>query len=118
MEENRNPFEKKDPTTEIENILNESPIENIPKSKSQLKTYSPKKKLKFPKKKTLIIIGVILGVLIIGFMFISNNEETPEDTEIIEETSLVDSIKQQIIEKGYAEVGEGDSKMILAPYIE
>ncbi len=123
MEENKNPFEKKDPTTEIEDILNESPIEDIPKSKPQLKTYDLKKKLKRPKKKTIIIIGVILVILIGGFALVSNggddsnNTETTSNTETTNNISLVDSIKQQIIEKGYAEIGEGNSKMILAPYI-
>ncbi len=117
MDENRNPFEKKNPTTEIEDILNEIPIETVLKSKPQLKTDDLKKKLKRPKKKTIIIIGVVLIIFIGGFVLVSNGGDDSSNTEVVEETSLADSIKQQIIEKGYAEIGEGDSKMILAPYI-
>ena len=123
MDENKNPFERKDTNTEIENILNESPIENVPKSKPQLKTYDSKKKLKRPKKKTIIIIGVALVIIIGGFMLFSNgdgdssNTETTSNTETNSNINFIDSIKQQIIEKGYAEIGEGNSKMILAPYI-
>ena len=117
MEENRNPFEKRAPTKEIENILNEIPLMEDPKSKQQLKTKGPKKKLRLPKKKTIIIIGVILVILIGGFVLVSNGDDT-SNTETTSNTNLIDLIKQQIIEKGYAEIGEGDSKMTLAPYIK
>ena len=117
MDENKNPFEKKEMDKEIANILNENPIINQTKSKPDLKTKISGFKLKFPKKKTILIIGVII-IVIGGFMLISNQCEVCNVCEeCVQEISL-ENIKQQIIDKGYAEISDGESNLKLTPYIK
>ncbi len=97
----------KDVNTEIENILNESPLVNKSKPKKI-------KKLKGSQKKKIIIMVVLVIVVVGGFILIQNitSNEKPT-TETVSNTDLINSIKQQIINKGYAEVGD----LTLAPYI-
>ncbi len=104
----------KEINTEIEDILSESPLEDNSRPK---KIRTTQKKFKLPKKKTILILGGIILVIISITILFSLLNSTPI-TEQISNTEVINSIKQQIINKGYAEIGEGNSKMILAPYIQ
>ena len=103
----------KDINNEIEDILNESPLVDTSKPN---KIKGIKKKMKRPKKKTMIIIGVIFIIAFGGFLLISTFG-SDANIETISNADFISSIKQQIIEKGYAEIGEGDSKITLSPYL-
>ena len=118
-EQEKNPFEKKNTNKEIENIISESPLDE-PKSKPPLKTKIPGKKSRSSKKKIILTIVTILFIIGTGFILIQKPCEPcncdTETTKIIND--FVNSIKQQIINKGYAEIGEGASIIRLSPYIE
>ena len=102
-------IEEKNTNKEIEDILNENPLIK-PTQSNTIK--SSKKKFKLPKKKTMIVIGITTIIIVVLFMMVPNvcqecTCDVPNNTE------YVNSIKQQIIEKGYANVEE----MTLSPYI-
>ena len=108
----------KDMDKEIEDILKETPLENKSNSKANLKTKSPGKKRRFPKKKTILIIGVMI-IVIGGFILLSNPCEVCDICETckecVQEISM-ENLKQQIINKGYAEIGKGTDILKLSPY--
>ena len=106
-----------DTDKEIENILNENPLESKSNSKSPLKTKSPGFKLRLPKKKTILIIGVII-IVIGGFILLSNQCEVCNVCEECVQEISMENIKQQIIDKGYADITDGKSNLKLAPYIQ
>ena len=99
---------------EIERILNEAPPE--PKLKPEKKVIQTKSKFKIPKKKTIIIGVVILVIIFAGFIIIPGlgSEECIVDTTT--NKGMIDSIKQEIINNGYAELDDGTSVLKIAPY--
>ena len=110
---------------EIDNILMELPMKDVEPKKI---ITSDKKKSKVPKifsnkifKYGVIVIGVILLCI---FLFSSPNCECIpiEGTTNVScpEEGLIsyDSIKQQILDKGYAEITDNDSTIKLSPYIQ
>jgi len=108
--------------TEIENILNENPLIEDKKSNgaSNIKgTIKGKKKLKLSKKKVYLIVGVII-IILIGLAMLSSLSGNCEGTttNTMSEVDFIKILRQQIIENGYAEMGEGDLKIKVSPYLE
>ena len=114
----------KDINTEIEDILRETPLVESSKKKlkGNIKTPSdktaPRKKSKISKKK-VIWIGAIVIVVIWGtIMLIPDSVDCEyEITDITKNTAFVNSVREQILNKGYADIGEGDLAMRVSPYL-
>jgi len=121
MNEQENPFKNKDIDKEIDNILSETPLEE-PKSKPQLKTKVSRKKLRISKKKIILTVAVILFIVGAYFILIQKPCEPcncdNETITTISNEDFINSLKQQIIDKGYAEINDGASIIKLSPYIK
>ena len=124
MEENKNPFTKNDLDKEIENIINEEPL-SIPNSqkKGKFKKGGIIKKIKLPNKKIIIYFIITIAILISLFVILnspcdcSNNLSECIQTQN-DNTEFISHIKQQIINKGYAEITDGSSILKVAPYTQ
>ena len=116
-------------TTEIDDILNEIPIENKkPEKKQKSKKELIKKKPISSNKKKYSLIAFLMGLFIIGIILfllfsfflndctcenIVNNIITPVDGYI-----SFDLIKEQITKQGYIEITKDEVTLKLAPYIK
>lgn len=116
-----NPFLKKNKDKEIEEILGEAP----------LKEKKTKKKFKINKNlipsRTIIIRGAVVLLLFLVLIYIITLPKTDiqsvcEDAETctLDVTEInqkfVDSMKKQIINKGYVEINDGNNIIKLSPY--
>ena len=110
MEVNENSIDK-----EIGNMLAEAPL--VPEPKKEIKI---KKKLN---KKPIIYASLAIIIIIVGLMILPSCEPpTCENQNCTLEVAkinqdFVDSIKHQIISRGYAEINDGGNIFKLAPYI-
>ena len=101
---------------DIEKMLKEDPIE----SNSKIQTYGKAKKSNIlsklaSKKKLIIGIGVVVLIILIGFILISSTNEC-EVCNVCTQKISIETIKQQIITKGYAELNDGPNILRLSPY--
>jgi len=98
---------------DINKILKEFPLEEK-KKKITLKKKIPKIK---SKKRVIISIGIIIAIIILGLIMIPNSCKC-EVCDLCSKGIDVSQIKQQIIDKGYAEITDGNNILKLSPYLK
>jgi len=100
---------------DINKILTEFPLEE----KKKKETVILKKRLpNIKSKKRLIISGVIIiAIIILGLILIPNSCKC-EICDICSDGIQVEQIKQQIIDKGYVEINDGNNILKLSPYLK
>ena len=116
---------------DIEKILSEDPIiENNKPISKKFNKFKRFRNFKKPDLKNLftkdrLIIGVVVILVLLGLFLITSHNECDECKvcEIYNDTqgNLFNDIRNQIINKGYAEISEGSDKLNnlkLAPYLE
>lgn len=129
IEETINKVKQEQGIIEMDNIIKELPIVNKPKrnkpKRNKPKGNKPKFSQIFSNKIVKYVSMIIIIGLIIGLFFLIPSSADCSCTAVENVTNVVcptesisfESIKQQIITRGYAEITEGGLTIKLSPYI-